>query len=538
MIANIYIHELRTKRRSVIIWTLSMAALVVVFFSIFTSFAAEADVANQLLAKFPQELRDAFGLGKINLSSVLGYFGFLFVFVQLCTAIQAGNYGFGLVSIEESELTADFLLTKPVSRVRIITSKLLAAFTSLLVTDFLVVIASIYAIYTFKGDREFDAAALALLFLSLLIFQVFFLALGLLISLFVKRIHNVTPFSLGLAFGAYVLNAFSGVFGEVKLEYITPFKHFDPNYIILNKGFDTAPLDCEPGDQYHLDCSQLLALHPSRHPRGFVRRWTMNIFFRELKANLKSLTIWSVVLVLFIVTGTAKFSAYAGDESMLKVIDAMPKAMLDAFSMRSFNLTTLLGFFGLMFVFFALLGAMAAAMWGSDIISKEERRKTVEFSLVLPVSRSKVITAKALAALVNCIIYVLITWGISLLMAQTYNPDQEFKDFLALEMQGMFVIELIFLAVGLLLGCAMKKYKVSGSTAIAIILGTYFLSVFSGMQEKLDFLKYFSPFKYFDAAEIYRTGKLDGMYLLLLAGIIVVCVAAAYYTYNKRDLYI
>src|SRR5512133_3090096 len=98
MIANIYIHELRTKRRSVIIWTLSMAALVVVFFSIFTSFAAEADVANQLLAKFPQELRDAFGLGKINLSSVLGYFGFLFVFVQLCTAIQAGNYGFGLGS--------------------------------------------------------------------------------------------------------------------------------------------------------------------------------------------------------------------------------------------------------------------------------------------------------------------------------------------------------------------------------------------------------------------------------------------------------
>jgi hypothetical protein len=33
-------------------------------------------------------------------------------------------------------------------------------------------------------------------------------------------------------------------------------------------------------------------------------------------------------------------------------------------------------------------------------------------------------------------------------------------------MQAMFAIELIFLAVGLLLGCAMKQYKRSASTAV------------------------------------------------------------------------
>jgi ABC-2 type transport system permease protein len=58
------------------------------------------------------------------------------------------------------------------------------------------------------------------------------------------------------------------------------------------------------------------------------------------------------------------------------------------------------------------------------------------------------------------------------------------------------------------------------------------------MQEKLDFLKYFTPFKYFDAGELFRTGKMDGTYLLLSAAIIVVCVAAAYWIYNRRDLYI
>ena len=264
----------------------------------------------------------------------------------------------------------------------------------------------------------------------------------------------------------------------------------------------------------------------------------MNIFKRELRANLKSLIIWSVILALLIMIAMAKFSAFVGDSSMVAMLDSMPPAMLDALNMRAFNLTTVSGFFGIMFVYFGLLGAIAAAMWGSDIISKEERDKTVEFSLVLPVSRSRVVTAKALAALINCILLVLITWGVSLVAVRSYTPDAAFYDFLSLEMRAMFSIELIFLAVGLLLGCAMKQYKRSASAAVAIILAAYFMSVISSMQEKLDFLKWITPFKYYDAGELYRTGQLDATYLGLGALIVVVCIAAAYWIYNKRDLYI
>ena len=84
----------------------------------------------------------------------------------------------------------------------------------------------------------------------------------------------------------------------------------------------------------------------------------------------------------------------------------------------------------------------------------------------------------------------------------------------------------------------MKQYKLSSSTAVAIILTTYFMSIISGMQEKLDFLKYFTPFKYFDAAYLFRTGSMDNTYLLLSAAIIIVCLAATYWIYNRRDLYI
>jgi len=264
----------------------------------------------------------------------------------------------------------------------------------------------------------------------------------------------------------------------------------------------------------------------------------MNIFIREIKSNFKSFVIWSIILTLLIMVAVGKFSAFAGNPEMLSMLDSIPPAVLDAMNMRAFNLTTLSGFFGVMFLYFSLMGAIAGAMWGSTIISKEERDKTVEFSLVLPVSRNRVVTAKALAALFYCVALVLFTWVISLISVRDFAPDAAFYKFLAVEMQAMFLIELIFLAIGLLLGCAMKQNKRSGSVAISIILITYFLSVITEIQDKMDFLKYLTPFKYFDASDLYQNVRVESLSLILTVGIVLISLVAAYLTYNKRDLYI
>lgn len=239
MSANIYLHEFRSRLKSVITWSIGLMLLILFFLSIFPSFSQQADLLNEMLAKFPPQLLAAFGMGNINLADILGYYAFLFIFVQLCLSIQAANYGFGLVSIEESELTADFLLSKPVSRWQVINSKLTAALSSLLLTDLVVWLVSLVCILAFRGGRPYEPRILLLLFVSVLLFQLFFLALGLVISLLVRRVRSVTPYALGLGFGAYVINAFSGMLGDVKLENITPFKHFDPVFIVQNAAFDT-----------------------------------------------------------------------------------------------------------------------------------------------------------------------------------------------------------------------------------------------------------------------------------------------------------
>ncbi|HCP81769.1 MAG TPA: ABC transporter permease [Octadecabacter sp.] len=168
----------------------------------------------------------------------LGFYSFVFLFTQICLAIQAANYGFSLVSIEEREWTADFLLAKPVGRAQILTSKLLAALSGLTITNIVVWISSFGFINLFRGDRTYETKPLLLLLLSIVVFQLFFLTVGLVVSLLVKRIRSVTPYSMALAFGMYVLNAFGGMLGESALEKITPFKHFDPNYIIQHGAYD------------------------------------------------------------------------------------------------------------------------------------------------------------------------------------------------------------------------------------------------------------------------------------------------------------
>jgi ABC-2 type transport system permease protein len=246
MTMNIFRQEFKMHLRSVITWLVAVALLLLVFVSLFSSFADQAELLNEMMAKFPQQLLTAFGMTKcdatgnctvVNLAEVLGYFSFVFLFIQICLAIQAANYGFSLVSVEEREWTADFLLSKPVRRTQILTSKLLAALSGLAITDIGIWIVTFACITLFKGNRTYEVKPLLLLLLSIVPFQLFFLSVGLVISLFKKRIRSVTPWAMALGFGMYFLSVFGDMLGTNALETITPFKQFDPSSIVLH-GYD------------------------------------------------------------------------------------------------------------------------------------------------------------------------------------------------------------------------------------------------------------------------------------------------------------
>jgi len=239
---NIYKYELRMYVKSIIAWSLSIFALLVMFMTFYPTFGNDASLLDKMLENYPKELLAAFGMGgELSLSTVLGYFAFTFVFVQLCLAIQASNYGFSFLSVEEREFTADFLLSKPVSRKNIIAAKFLAAMTALTITNIIVWIASFTAIEMFREGKAYGANKLLLLLASIAIFQMFFLSIGMIVSVTTKKVRSVLSYSMALSFGLYIMNAVRGVVGGDLLGYVSPFYHFDPVYI-LDKGEYNLPM--------------------------------------------------------------------------------------------------------------------------------------------------------------------------------------------------------------------------------------------------------------------------------------------------------
>ncbi len=264
----------------------------------------------------------------------------------------------------------------------------------------------------------------------------------------------------------------------------------------------------------------------------------MNIIKRELRAHMKSLLIWIGCIIAIVALMMSEFSAFYNNPEMGKILDTMPKALMDAFAMNWADLTTVSGFVSLTSVYFYIALAIFAVLLGSSIISKEERDKTVEFFLTLPVSRQKVIVCKLISAIINCIIINAVSGFALYATTVKYKPEADFYTFLGLILVAMFIIQMIFLSIGMLLAAVTKRYRKSGTYSVSILLVAYFLSVLVGMSKKIDFLKYFTPFKFFEANYILREGSFEVVFLLISWGIIAAATAGIFIFYPKRDLHI
>ncbi|MEH7490907.1 ABC transporter permease subunit [Neobacillus niacini] len=236
---NILLHELRAYRKSTIIWTISLIAVVALFMSLFPSFTKDTEEFRKLLEGYPVALREAFGIDLDNFFSILGFYCYGLSFVTLCGAIQAMNLGTSIVSKEVREKTADFLLTKPVTRTAVLTNKLLAALISIIITNIVYLAAATLLAYQ-VATVDFEVSNFILLSLTVFFVQLIFLALGIIISVIVQRIKSVLTVSLATVFAFYFLGMFSSTSGDEVKRYLSPFKYFDTAYIMEKSGYEAS----------------------------------------------------------------------------------------------------------------------------------------------------------------------------------------------------------------------------------------------------------------------------------------------------------
>lgn len=235
---NIYLHELKAIRKSTIIWTLSLIGIMAFFMSLLPTISSDAAEYTKVLQSYPEALRKALSISIDTIASTVGFYSFTFLYILLCGSIQAMNLGLSVLSKETREKTADFLLTKPVPRTKIITSKILAALTSLVITNiFYLAAAGIMA--GAVSPEPFSWKIFYLISVSMFFIQLIFLAMGVIISVVARKIKSVVPLSLCIVFSFLILSMFGSIIGDKIVKYITPFKYFDTAYIIKNSAYDT-----------------------------------------------------------------------------------------------------------------------------------------------------------------------------------------------------------------------------------------------------------------------------------------------------------
>lgn len=265
----------------------------------------------------------------------------------------------------------------------------------------------------------------------------------------------------------------------------------------------------------------------------------MIMFKRELIRNRKSTLLWTAILLVYNVSMLAFYPSMMGSmkDKMDVLINSFPKEMMAAFGMDKVSITELLGFYNTYcYLMVTILGGIFAVLQGISILSKEEDEKTIEFLLSKPVTRNKIITSKILAVLVNIIALNGIVSVFSYLVIEMVKDGSYNKRVLLLLFAAPLLMQAVFAAMGFLISVFVVKARKNFPAGVGVVLGFYFIGIVAAISQKAEFLKYFTPFKYFDGADIVTNKSIDPLYVGIVAVISFLCVAAVYLVYNKKDI--
>ena len=221
---TLFLHELRRDRVKLIVWTAAIASMLLISIIIYPQMTAQMNEMGDMFAEMGA-FSEAFNMDKVSFGEFSGYFAVECGNVLgLGGAFFAALMGISALAKEERERTAEFLLTHPVSRSRVVAEKLAAVLFEVLVLNLAVAAASV--IGALAIGQDFDAKLFFTVLLGYLIMQAEIACIMFGLSAFLSG--NGIGIALGAAFVLYFMNRLANLTDEAEfLRYVTPFSYAD-----------------------------------------------------------------------------------------------------------------------------------------------------------------------------------------------------------------------------------------------------------------------------------------------------------------------
>ncbi len=228
-------HELRQGKISFLIWTASVGMLLVICIFLFPEMKGQMEDVSDLFSSMGS-FTAAFGMDRLNFGTLTGFYG-----VECGNVLGLGGAFFaslcaaGILSKEEKDRTAEFLLTHPVGRARVVTEKLLAVLVQVIAMNLVVYTLSVCSIAAI--GEEIPWKELNLMHLAYFLLQAELAGICFGVSAFVRK--GSVGIGLGIAAMMYFLNLVANIAESADfLKYITPFGYSEGADIVADGCLD------------------------------------------------------------------------------------------------------------------------------------------------------------------------------------------------------------------------------------------------------------------------------------------------------------
>lgn len=236
MNGNLFLKELRKNVIALIFWMAVITFLISVTMSAFPAFLENQTKIMGLLHILPKGVLQFKGISNTgDLLSVLGFYAINnVIYMMVLGSIFSIVLASGILLKEEYEKTAEYLLTRPVTRSEVFFSKLSVVFLNIFLLNMVTALAGFISMELVK-QGPYQISSFLILSLYTFFLNLLFGSVGLFISTVIKRAKPVTTFSVGLVLFFYFIFTFSKITDKAAdIGYLSPFKYVDVEAIKAN----------------------------------------------------------------------------------------------------------------------------------------------------------------------------------------------------------------------------------------------------------------------------------------------------------------
>lgn len=260
----------------------------------------------------------------------------------------------------------------------------------------------------------------------------------------------------------------------------------------------------------------------------------MTLVKHELRQGRTAFLIWTAAIGFLLAVCIFLFPEMKGQMDSVNDVFASMGSFTAAFGMDRLNFGTLTGFYAVECGnVLGLGGAFYAALCAVGILNKEEKERTADFLLTHPVSRTRIITEKLIAVLIQITAMNIIIYALSVGSIAAVGEKIPWKEISLLHI-AYYLLQLEL--AGICFGISAFLHRGSVGIGLGIAAVMYFLNLIANISETAEFLKYITPFGYCEGADIVSSGNLDGAKFAVGAVIGISGIVIAYLKYTKKDI--